>query len=233
MAKILLVEDDSELRESLKVWIEGDGFDLEACEDGESADELLKLSEFDVIVLDWELPGMSGMDLLRRYRQRGGQTPVIFLTGKDEIRDKETGLDGGADDYLTKPFAMKELSARLRSLLRRFKSIVEGTITFADLQLSPGPKLLTRKGEQLKLPPREFSLLEFLMRRKNETFTSHELLRHVWSTDSQATDQTVRTCIKRLRQVIDLPDQPSYVDNVHGHGYRMNTALLGMTDSDA
>lgn len=225
MAKILLVEDDVELSETLRVWLTDEGFNFEACEDGETAVDLLQQSEFDVIILDWDLPGISGVDVMKRYRERGGQSPIIFLTGKGNIDDKTVGLDGGADDYLTKPFSMKELSARLRSLLRRFKAVGEGTIIFADLKLSPADKSLSRNGEDLKLPPREFSLLEFLMRRKNETFTSHELLRHVWSTDSQATDQTVRTCVKRLRNIIDLPDRPSYIDNIHGHGYRMNSEL--------
>lgn len=226
MAKILLVEDDLELSETLRVWLNDEGFNFEACEDGETAVDLLQQSEFDVIILDWDLPGISGVDVMKRYRERGGQSPIIFLTGKGSIDDKTIGLDGGADDYLTKPFSMKELSARIRSLLRRFKAIGEGTITFADLKLSPTEKSLSRNGEDLKLPPREFSLLEFLMRRKNETFSSHELLRHVWSTDSQATDQTVRTCVKRLRNIIDVPDRPSYIDNIHGHGYRMNSELL-------
>ena len=226
MSKILLVEDDDDLRESLKIWIKKEGFNIEACRDGESGLELMAMSEFDVIILDWQLPGISGIDVLRHYRMKGGQTPVIFLTGKDQIDDKVIGLEGGADDYLTKPFKMQELTARLKALLRRNRDIIESVISFGDLQLDPSAKSLRRNGEELKLPPREFSLLEFLMRHKEETFPANDLLRHVWSTDSQATDQTVRTCIKRVRQIIDTPDQDSYIDNIHGHGYRMNFELL-------
>jgi DNA-binding response OmpR family regulator len=226
MAKILLVEDDNELRGTLLTWLAAEGYVLEECQDGESAIGLLEQSEFDVIVLDWDLPGISGFEVLRQYRKNGGQARVIFLTGKGQVEDKEAGLDGGADDYLTKPFKVKELSARIRSLLRRFKAVGESLIVFADLQLDASAKSLTRGTEKLKLPPREFSLLEFLMRRKNETFSAHDLLRHVWSTDSQATDQTVRTCVKRLRQIIDIPGNQSYIDNIHGHGYRMNVDLL-------
>jgi DNA-binding response OmpR family regulator len=226
MSKILLVEDNDDLRESLKIWIQKEGFNLEVCSDGESGLELMAMSEFDAIILDWQLPGISGIDLLRRYRMNGGNAPVIFLTGKNEVDDKITGLDGGADDYLTKPFKMQELTARLKALLRRNRDIVESVITFGDLQLDPGSRSLRRKDEELKLPPREFALLEFLMRHKAETFPANALLRHVWSSDSQATDQTVRTCVKRVRQVIDIPGQDSYIDNIHGHGYRMNFEVL-------
>ncbi|MDX1989217.1 MAG: response regulator transcription factor [Candidatus Obscuribacter sp.] len=225
MAKILLVEDDKELVETLRVWIRTDGFEVEACMDGESALEILRMSAFDVIVLDWDLPGISGMDVLKTYRKEGGQAPIIFLTGKSQIEEKEAGLDGGADDYLTKPFKVKELSARLRALLRRRRAVGESQLSFADLKIDPGPKICTRGGEELKLAPREFALLEFLMRRRDETFSAHELLMHVWPSDSEASDQTVRTCIKRIRQIIDYPDRPSYIVNTHGHGYCMNPEM--------
>jgi DNA-binding response OmpR family regulator len=222
MAKILLVEDDIELLETLKIWLGNEGFELESSTDGESALAILRMSAFDVIVLDWDLPGISGLDVLKSYRKGGGEAPIIFLTGKAEIDDKEAGLDSGADDYLTKPFKVKELSARLRALLRRRRAVAEGQLCFADLKIDPGHKICWRAEEEIKLAPREFALLEFLMRRKNETFSAHELLMHVWPSDSEASDQTVRTCIKRIRQTIDQPDKASYIANTHGHGYCMN-----------
>ncbi len=233
MAKILLVEDDNELRETLRTFLRSEGFDIQAAADGESALDLLALSEFNVIVLDWSLPGLSGIDVLKRYRQNGGQTPVIFLTGKDQIEDKVTGLDGGADDYLTKPFKMRELTARLQSLMRRSRAVEQAAIVFGDLELNVISKCLTRNGQELKLPPREYALLEFLMRRKEQIFSPRDILRHVWPAESQATDETVRTCIKRIRKIIDLPEKAGYIDNIHGHGYRMNRDFLNETSDNS
>lgn len=225
MAKVLLVEDDHTLRKSLKEWLSGEGLMVDDCEDAESAIELTAMSEYDLLILDWNLPGMTGVDMLKQYRDKKGAAAVLMLTGKSEVDDVVTGLDCGADDYLTKPFKMRELSARVRVLLRRPRILKEDQVAFADLSLDCSSKRVLRGEIELKLPPREFACLEFLMRRKAEIFSSQELLRHVWSSDSGATDQTVRTCIKRIRQVIDLPEKPSYIDNLHGHGYRMNRAL--------
>lgn len=226
MAKILLVDDDLELTESLAQWLVAENHQVEACNNGEAALELIGYSSFDLIILDWTMPGTSGLDVCKRYRNAGGETPILFLTGKTDVEDRAFGLDSGADDYLTKPFDLRELSARVRALLRRFKSLEVGTLKFADLELDSKSRKLFRQGEEVKLPPREFALLEFLMRNKNEVFSSEQLARHVWSSETFATDQTVRTCVKRLRDYVNKDAQSSYIVNLHGHGYGLNKDLL-------
>jgi DNA-binding response OmpR family regulator len=227
MAKILVVDDDTEMINSLVQWLTNDNHAVEACTSGEDALELLEFSAFDIIVLDWTMPGLTGLDVCRAIRARGCETPVLFLTGRSEVEDKAFGLDSGADDYITKPCDLREVSARIRALLRRFKSVEVGAVRFSDLELDSKSRRLVRAGEEIKLPPREFALLEFLMRHRNELYSTEQLARQVWSSEAFATDQTVRTCIKRLRQYIDRQDSPSYISNVHGHGYGLNKELDG------
>jgi DNA-binding response OmpR family regulator len=222
MAKILLVDDDTELLASVNQWLSMEDHTVESCTSGTNALELLDFSAFDVIVLDWTMPGLSGLDVCRAIRARGVETPILFLTGRSEIDDISFGLDSGADDYMTKPFNLNELSARVRALLRRFKSVQVGIIKFADLELDSKARRFTRAGEDIKLPPREFAILEFLMRHPNEIYSTEQLARQVWSSEAFATDQTVRTCIKRLRNYIDRAGSSSYISNVHGHGYGLN-----------
>lgn len=225
MAKVLLVDDDKELIDSVAQWLQTEGHSIESCLNGEAALEILEYSSFDAVVLDWTMPGLSGLDVCRALRMRGVNTPIMFLTGRADIDDKEFGLDSGADDYVTKPFDLRELSARLRALLRRFKSMEIDSIKFADLLLDSRLRKLKKGGQEIKLPPREFALLEFFIRNRNEVHSTEQLARKIWSSEAFATDQTVRTCIKRLRQYIDLPNSPSYIINVHGHGYKVNEEL--------
>jgi DNA-binding response OmpR family regulator len=225
VAKILVVDDDTELNNSLVQWLASENHIVEGCCSGEHALELLDFTAFDVIVLDWMMPGISGLDVCKTIRARGGDTPILFLTGRADIDDKAFGLDSGADDYVTKPCDLREVSARVRALLRRFKSVEVGMLKFADLDLDPKSRKVFRAGEEIKLPPREYAILEFLMRHRNELYSTEELSRQVWSSEAFATDQTVRTCIKRLRNYIDKDGCPSYVSNVHGHGYGLNKEL--------
>ena len=229
MPKLLIVDDDHELTESLGQWFQTESHLVECCSSGEAALELIAYSAYDLIILDWTMPGISGLEVCKRYRASGGQTPILFLTGKTDVEDKAFGLDSGADDYLTKPFDLREVSARVRALLRRFKSLEVGTLKFADLELDSKSRKLFRQGNEIKLPPREFALLEFLMRNKNELFSSEQLARQVWSSEAFATDQTVRTCVKRLRDYINK-DGRSYIVNQHGHGYGLNSELAQVQD---
>ena len=137
MAKILLVEDDRDLAGMVLDWLKFEHHLVEVIHNGGDAQSMLKSYQYDIIILDWQLPQITGVELLRDYRMAGGQTPVLMLTGKGAIHDKEAGLDAGADDYLTKPFHMKELSARLRALLRRPGSVVGNTLTARDISLEP------------------------------------------------------------------------------------------------
>lgn len=223
MPKILIVEDDKDLCLMLSDGLSAQGYLVEMTHTGLEGRDLLLFYQYDLAILDWDLPGISGVEILKELRNKGGQAPVLFLTGKSSVADKETGLDTGADDYLTKPFAMKELLARVRSLLRRPQGYAGSTLSAGDLELDTALHKVSRNGAELKLLPKEFSLLEFFMRHKGQVFTAEAVLNRVWSTESESSPESFRTCLKRLRQKIDQEGQPSLIEYVHGLGYRMNS----------
>jgi DNA-binding response OmpR family regulator len=218
MAKILLVEDDNDLANTVRTFLIFQRHAVERIGDGQDALDHLLIFDYELVILDWELPRVSGIEILREFRNRGSNTPILMLTGKDAIDEKLTGLDSGADDYLTKPFDLRELGARVNSLLRRPADIVDGnTFKAGKLALDPGKHSVFRDGELIQLVPREFQLLEFFMRHRNQLFTTEALLNRVWPSDSEATEEAVRTALKRLRKKIDPDGQ--VLKNVHGVGY--------------
>lgn len=196
---------------------------VELVENGEEATDRLKFYKYDVVILDWMLPGISGLEVCKRYRATGGTTPILLLTAKKHVDEKEQGLDAGADDYLTKPFEMKELSARIRALLRRPSVMTGSILQVGNLSLEPTTFKVTRNGEEVSLLPKEFALLEFMMRHPNQVFSAEALLDRVWSSDSDASPETIRTYIKRLRKKIDLQGQQSILSTVHGVGYKLDS----------
>ena len=218
MAKILLVEDDNDLANTVRTFLIFQRHAVETIADGRDALDHLLTFDYELVILDWELPRASGIEILREFRNRGANTPILMLTGKDAIDEKLTGLDSGADDYLTKPFDLRELGARVNSLLRRPADIVDASVLKAGkLSLDPTKHSAFRDGELITLVPREFQLLEFLMRHRNQLFTTEALLNRVWPSDSEATEEAVRTALKRLRKKIDPDGQ--VIKNVHGVGY--------------
>ncbi|HEY9869618.1 MAG TPA: response regulator transcription factor [Candidatus Obscuribacterales bacterium] len=221
MAKILIVEDDKQLCGLLVDWLTGEGHTPDVVYKGTDGAERLRFYKYDLVILDWALPDLAGPDLCRQYRSRGGQTPILMLTGKREVEDKEIGLDAGADDYLTKPFHMKELSARLRALLRRAPAVSATVLTAGDLTLDPKSRKVLLNGQEVSLQPREFALLEFLMRHPNQPFSSEALLDRVWSSESDASPDTVRIHIMRLRNKIDVPGKESMIRTLHRVGYML------------
>lgn len=223
MAKILVVDDDRDLSVMIKTWLGSESHTVEVVHDGNEGMDRLRVSDYDVIVLDWNLPGMSGVEILKNFRNEQGKTPVILLTGNRAIEEKETGLDTGADDYLTKPFNIKELSARIRALLRRSPPLTTNILEVGDLVLDPGKHRLTKKGAEIMLLPREFALLEFLMRHPGDVFSAESLLQRVWHSESEATVEAIRTCIKRLRQKIDQDDEQSCIETFARIGYRLRS----------
>jgi DNA-binding response OmpR family regulator len=223
MAKILIVEDDRELAGVLQDWLVSEHHVVDTVGNGSEADQLLKHYAFDLLVLDWDLPGMPGVQICKNFRSRGGVTPILMLTGKGDIKDKTVGLDAGADDYLTKPFHPDELSARVRALLRRPGQVsATNELRVGDLVLEPTIYRATRKGKELKLLPKEFALLEFLMRHPNVVFSAEALIDRVWSTESDASPDTVRTNIKRLRQKVETEGEKALIVTVHGVGYKLD-----------
>lgn len=221
MAKILLVEDDRELSTLMVDWLTGEGHVADPVYKGQEGLERLQYYKYDVVILDWELPEMSGPEICQAYRAKGGETPILMLTGKKEIDDKATGLDAGADDYLTKPFHYKELSARLRALLRRPAGVSKTVLSAGEITLNPVSRQVYRGAEEISLQPKELALLEFLMRHPNQPFSSDAILDRVWSSDSDTAPDTVRIQIMRLRHKIDQPGKDSMIRTVHRVGYML------------
>ena len=226
MPTILLVEDDPDLATTVMDHLESERYAVEHAADGLTADEMLKITNFDLIILDWSLPGKSGIEICAEFRARGGSTPIIMLTGKRQIEEKEEGLDTGADDYLTKPFSLRELSARVRALMRRPEQVVNTTIRVGNLTLDITEHSLSRDGEHIHLQKQDFALLEFLMRHPNQVFTSEALINRVWGVESEATPESVRSAIKRVRQKLDTQgDENSIIENIPRVGYRLNSKM--------
>lgn len=222
MAKVLVVEDDPSMAAALSEWLESEGHRAEITYNGNDGLEALKYKGFDLAIVDWQMPGMDGLELCNRYRVGGGRVPILMLTQKSNVQDKTTGLDAGADDYLPKPFDLRELAARVRALLRRSTNLFDATKKTGQLVLEYGECTVVVRGKKIKLLPKEFDLLEFLMRHPKTFFTPDKLLDFVWKSDSDTGHEAIRTCISRLRAKIDEPDQPSVIETSKGWGYKIS-----------
>jgi DNA-binding response OmpR family regulator len=222
MAKILLVEDDQNTATTLKGCLELQNHNVEICHDGDEGFHLLSNYKYDLVILDWELPGLSGLEILKKLNKETRKTYILMLTGKTNIADREAGLDEGADDYLVKPFEPRELIARVRAVLRRASQTHGPVLIARDIELDPVTCRVVRDGEEIKLLPTEYALLEFFMRHPGEVFHVDAILEHVWKSDSEATNTAVRTYMTRLRKKIDLATRAPYIATVHGLGYRFD-----------
>lgn len=225
MAKILLVEDDIDLTSTMSDFLEHEGYTVEHAGDGAEANFRLSSFKYDLIMLDWNLPKMSGLDVLKNYRLGGGRTPVLMLTGRGNLSDKESGLDTGADDYLSKPFHLTELSARLRALLRRSYDFPDGEVTLQvrNLELSSASRKLTVDGMNVHLSPKDFALLEFLMQHPDTVFSYDALLQRVWNGDEGTSEEAIRSAIKRIRKKIGDVEGKT-IENLSKEGYRLNSS---------
>jgi DNA-binding response OmpR family regulator len=221
MSKILLVEDDKDLAENVEDWLKHETYTVEVAHTAELASELLAEFYYDLLILDWNLPGLSGVDLIKKYRAGGGLTSVLMITGKETIKDKEIGLDAGADDYLTKPFHLRELSARVRAILRRPRQAQAPTLTGGDIAIDTASRQVTRGGQTIELMPKEYALLEFFLRHPNQVFAQEAIIEHLWHSEKGVGIETVRTNIMRLRKKIDVDGVDSMIKNLRGHGYML------------
>jgi DNA-binding response OmpR family regulator len=219
MAKILLVEDDPDLANLIGNILHVERHTIETVSNGQEALGRLKMFRYELVVLDWMLPGMNGMEIWTEFRSKGGNTPILMLTSKSTPEEKETALDGGADDYLTKPFHPKELTARIRALLRRPQTVNAKILQIGDIVLDAKTMKVYKNDEEIHLLPKEFSLLELFLRYPNQVFSGDALLDRVWASESAASVDTVRTYIKTLRKKIDSKGSPSLIRTVHGVGY--------------
>jgi DNA-binding response OmpR family regulator len=224
MAKILVIEDDKNFLFAINEALITLNHTIETATDGNEALDKLWASEYDLIILDWELPHVSGLDVCKQFRSRGGNTPILFLTGRSHIDSKEDGFDAGADDYLTKPFHVRELVSRVKALLRRPSAISGGDIlTAGDVVLNRVSYTVTRGGEEIKLLRKEFAVLEFFMRNPDRVFSVDALLNRVWSSESEAGPEALRQTLSRLRAKLEKPGQPQLICTVTGVGYKLKT----------
>jgi two-component system, OmpR family, copper resistance phosphate regulon response regulator CusR len=219
MAKILLVEDDFDLAFALADRLKREHYTVEVADEGEQALHLLKCGEYDAVILDWNLPNMSGLAILKELRGRGVRTPVLLLTARSDVHDKAQGLDNGADDYLTKPFDPIELSARVRAMLRRASNQPTNLITTGPYTIDPQHFTVFKHGKEIHLQPKEFALLELFMRHPGEVFSQEALLHRIWVSESETSPESVRVYIKNLRQKIDGDDEQSCIQTVFKRGY--------------
>lgn len=227
MAKILFVDDDYELLSIVSEFLGKEGHRTELCHTKQEATDALALSAFDLIVLDVQLPDGTGFDICRDYRTQGGVTPILMLTGQAQERDKELGLDLGADDYLTKPFSLRELAARVRALLRRPAVYNAQVLEVRDLRLDLSARKLFKGQREIRLQPLDFALLEFFMKHPNQSLSQETILRRVWEAYSESGIEALRASVKRIRKEIDNEDQPSLIETVHKVGYAFRPGSQG------
>lgn len=220
MAKILVVEDDKQLAEVLTFRLSSQGHAVQTVLGGKEAIAALRINKYDLIILDWMMPEVSGLDVVKEYRSSGGKIPILMLTAKSMVADKESGLDSGADDYLTKPFDYKELLARVRALLRRPTSVSATILKAGEITLDPVTCTVTKSGTNIHLRPKVYSMLEFFMRHPNQLFTAEALLERVWLDDSTASPDTVRTHLKLLRRSLELKGD-ELIRTVRNRGYML------------
>lgn len=223
MSKILVVEDDIDLSSTLRDWLELENYIVETVANGQDALYLMTGFSYDLIILDIQLPDMTGLEICRKYRMSGGTAHILMLTARSKIDERADGLDAGADDYLTKPFHMQELAARLRSLMRRPRDLKTPLLEYGNLAIDMITHKVTRDGEEIYLQKMEFALLHFLMRHPRQVFSVDTLLDRVWKSETERSDKTMRALVKRLRDKIDSEGKPSLIKNVHGVGYKFDS----------
>jgi two-component system response regulator MprA len=219
--KILVVDDERAVRESLRRALELEGYEIDLAEGGEQALQRLGKNEPDAMILDVLMPGVDGLEVCRRLRSEGSRLPVLMLTARVEVEDRVEGLDAGADDYLTKPFALDELKARLRALLRRTTNGTGDTLRFADLELDPGTREVRRGGEPIELTRTEFSLLELFLRNPRQVLTRSVIFERVWGYDFGYASNSLDVYIGYLRRKTETGGKPRLIHTVRGVGYAL------------
>jgi two-component system response regulator MprA len=220
--KIMVVDDERPVRESLRRALELEGYEIDLAEGGgEALEKLEGESQPDALVLDVLMPGIDGLEVCRRLRREGNQLPVLMLTARAEIENRVAGLDAGADDYLTKPFALEELLARLRALLRRAGQDGREVLRFADLELDPGTREVRRGGEQIELTRTEFSLLELFMLNPRQVLTRSIIFERVWGYDFGFASNSLDVYIGYLRRKTEVCGRPRLIQTVRGVGYAL------------
>lgn len=230
MAKLLLIDDDPTLLELLNGVLAGEGWIVETASNGRDGLQLMQNFSFDLVLLDWQLPDINGLEILSTYRSKGGTIPIIFLTGKKDVDDKESGLDAGADDYLTKPFDVRELLARMRSVQRRSTQTFQANLSANGVELNMKLRTLQLTGSVasksnniVKLSTTEASILEFFFRHPDQLFSAAEVFDRVWPSETDAKADTLRVHLHVLRRKLSLAGLPELVKTIKGSGYILET----------
>src|SRR5438874_2264914 len=219
--RILLVEDDHRLNKSLKMSLVDEGYAVDSAFDGEEGEAFAQTVAYDAIILDILLPRKDGIAVCRFLRLHKINTPILLLTARDAVEDRVHGLDSGADDYLVKPFALHELLARLRALLRRNIAQKSGALALGDLSVNPATHDVERGGVAIRLNAKEFALLEYFMRHPNQVLTREMIESHIWSYDFISASNVVDVYVRRLRRKIDDPFAVKLLETMYGVGYRL------------
>lgn len=224
--RILVVEDEHKIANSIRRGLEQESYAVDIAYDGQEGFDLASSEDYDLIILDRLLPKMEGVEVARGLRNADIHTPILILTAKGQIADRVEGLDAGADDYLTKPFAFEELLARVRALTRRPKKSLNTVLSADDLTLDTSTFVVKRGGEEILLSSKEYALLEYLLRHKGRIMTKDQIINHVWNYDADVLPNTVEVYIGYLRNKIDrpFPKKEALISTVRGFGYRIGKA---------
>ena len=216
--RILVVEDEHRIATALKKGLEQDNYSVDVCFDGEAGLDMALGEDYDLIILDLMLPKLDGISLCKKIREEGGHVPILMLTAKGQIQEKVLGLDSGADDYMVKPFAFSELSARARALIRRPPSMTDSVINVGDLNIDTINYIVKRHDKEIILTKKEYSLLEFLARNHGRLLSKDSIISHVWNYDADVLGNTVEVYIRTLRKKLGKPD---IIHTARGFGYKL------------
>ena len=217
--RILLAEDEDDLREVTVKRLKTEGFGVDGCRDGQEALEYLDAADYNLVILDIMMPRLDGLSVLRKMRSGGNPVPVLLLTAKDAVSDRVQGLDSGADDYLTKPYAFEELMARIRALVRRNSTEKSDVLTVGDLSVELSTKRVMRGGKEILLSAKEFGLLETLIRHKGQVLSRAQLENQVWDFGFEGSSNIVDVYIRYLRRKVDDPFEKKLIHTIRGAGY--------------
>ncbi|MGK7957269.1 MAG: response regulator transcription factor [Crocosphaera sp.] len=216
---ILLVEDEAKLAQFIELELKYEGYDVTVLNDGLSGLSAARDSHLDLILIDWMLPGISGLDICKRLRQTGTKIPIILLTAKDDISDRVAGLDAGADDYIVKPFNLEELLARVRANLRRNQEDNPDLLQFLDLSLNRSSRKVLRGSRSIELTAKEFDLLEYLMSHPQQVLSRDQILERVWGYDFVGDSNIIEVYVRYLRLKLEAEQEKRLIQTVRGVGY--------------
>ncbi len=222
MSKILLVEDDPVISVTVRDTLVADHHNVDSPNTLKDAQLFMEAFSYDLLILDWGLPDGTGIDLCKQLRAKGSNVPVLLLTARSVIDDKEAGFAVGADDYLTKPFEQRELVVRVRALLKRSAPVAGTVLKALDLEFDTGARTVTIAGKNIDFQPQELTVLEFLMRNPGVVYSTDALARRCWDSDQAITTDAVYTCVRRVRKKLSGPNGDRFITTVHGSGYRFD-----------